>query len=1101
MTSTEPTPFDLRDPLPPPGVTLLEASAGTGKTYTIAALTARYVAEGTPLADLLVITFTRAATSELRERVRSRLLGAHTALGRFLIDGSWDHADTLIEVLVKGDADDVETRLGRLALALSDFDTATITTTHGFCLDALAQLGLAGDPELDPRMVPEVSELVDQVTNDEYVAAFHKSESPLPASDATGIVRGVNNHPYAKIEPDDGAELTGEVRQRVAFAHAARAEIDRRKRLAAVMTFDDLQMRLLAAVADQVSGQQAVEILRRRYKVVLVDEFQDTDTVQWEVLARTFGDGSTTLLLIGDPKQAIYAFRGADVFAYLAAGRQASVHRTLATNFRSDQALLTGLDAVFGELELGDAQIKYRPVKAGDQGKSSLACPLRIRMLDENSNVQRIKSGAVQADAGNEFVAADLAADIVTKLKGGTAVPRDIAVLVDKHKDARLIQQKLLDLGVPSVIRGNTSVFGTDAATAWQRLLECLDQPNNGRGVRRLAASEMLGWSGNAIAEADDEQWAQLHRQVSGWADILVENGVAAMFEAVAQECGLRPRLLHLPNGERRLTDLQQIAELLNSQAVQTQPLAASLGVWLRQRMQETAIDIDERTRRLDTDAEAVQVVTIHAAKGLEFDIVYCPFLWHAPWSPPGPPTHVYHRDGVRIIEVGGSQSPTHQEAKLAEAAESLGEDLRKAYVALTRARHELVIWWASGHMGAKSPLARILCPDGPSPKAVADRIAQLPTQTASIKVELVSEPPAVGPIVIDTGQVGKDLLVNHFGRDLDQNWRRTSFSGITSKIHDAHIGVEVSSQLKTDEPDGEGVESGPVAGDDNAAELRSTMLVLGDVPGGVRTGTFVHAVFENIDFTATDLHGEVRCEIDRQMRWRALPGTDPDVLAAGIATAIQTPLDPDRSRVSLRDVGCADRVDEMGFEFAVANNSSAHPVVTIEAIADVLRTHIGPGDPLEGYAELLADPFLNARFRGYLSGSIDLLLRLPTVSADADADYLFTVADYKTNRLGGVDGTAWDYRPAALRDAMFDAHYPLQFLIYTIAAHRYLRWRLPGYDPAQHIGPVKYLFIRGMLGANGPSVAGQSCGVFTWQPSAALICDLSDLFDQGVPA
>ncbi len=1092
MTATEPTPFSLRDPLPPPGVTLLEASAGTGKTYTIAALATRYVAEGTPLSDLLVITFTRAATSELRERVRSRLLDAHASLGRYSADGSWDHKDTLIEVLIRGQASQISARMARLGQALSDFDTATITTTHGFCLDALAQLGLAGDCELDPAMVPEVADLVDQVTFDQYVAAFHDTESPLRSGEAIKIARDVNTHPYAAIEPVDDPSLPPSVRQRIAFAHAARAEIARRKRLAGVMTFDDLQMRLRDAVADPGRGPAAIAILRRRYSVVLVDEFQDTDTVQWDVLQRTFGGAGSTLLLIGDPKQAIYAFRGADVYAYLAAGAQAGDHWTLATNFRSDQSLLTGLDAVFGSLELGDPHIKYRPVTAADQSRKGLTSPLRFRVLAADAHVSRTGKGLVQKDSGNDFIAADVAVDIVSKLEAGVAVPQDIAVLVDKHKEARLIQRKLLDSGVPAVIRGNASVFATPAAMAWQRLLECLDQPNNSPAVRRLAASEFLGWSANTIAEAGDDAWAGLHRDVSRWGDVFDDHGVAAVFEAVADECELRPRLLQAPNGERDLTDLQHVAELLNSQAVHTQPSAGTLMAWLHQRIKDTSTtDFDERTRRLDTDADAVQVVTIHAAKGLEFAIVYCPFLWNAPWFPDSA-TQLFHRDGARIIDVGGKDSPTTKKAQAAHREEELGEDLRLAYVAMTRAQHELVIWWADAHNGKASPLSRILCGENAASDAVTDRITALPDVTATISVEALTERPTAVPITLGPVVASGTLAVNEFDRQLDETWRRTSFSGITRRIHEARVGGEVHAGLTTDEHDTESAEH-----DEADDVLRERGLLWSQIPAGARTGTFVHAVLENIDFTAGDLHGELSDEITRQLRWRNLPGADPEVLAAGLGAAIDTPFDPSRSNVRLRDITPAHRVNEMDFEFAIANNALPRAAVTLDAIADLLRSHTTASDPLHGYPDKLADPSLNTRFRGFLSGSIDLLLRLP----DTAEGQQFSVVDYKTNRRGGPDGSAWDYRPEALRQAVFDAHYPLQFLIYTIAAHRYLRGRLPNYDPARHIGPVKYLFLRGMLGADGPRVGGQACGVFTWQPTPELICDLSDLFDQGVGA
>ena len=301
-------------------MTLLQASAGTGKTFTIAALTTRYVAEGVlPIDRLLVITFTRMATGELRERVRDRLVSAFDGLVDIL-EGAGEHADDdLVQLLAAGARDEVEVRRDRLGKAIADFDAATIETTHGFCLQVLYGLGTAGDVDREVTLVEDVSDLVEEVVDDLYVRRFVHKPNPLGFTRADGmeIAKFVISHPDAPIVPPTSqAPDLKSIRRR--FADAVRKEVERRKRTLKILTYDDVLIRLRDTLRDEKRGPAACARLRERYDVVLVDEFQDTDPVQWDIMHDAFGKGGATLVLIGDPKQAIYAFRGADVHAYLA---------------------------------------------------------------------------------------------------------------------------------------------------------------------------------------------------------------------------------------------------------------------------------------------------------------------------------------------------------------------------------------------------------------------------------------------------------------------------------------------------------------------------------------------------------------------------------------------------------------------------------------------------------------------------------------------------------------------------------------------------------------------------------------------------------------
>jgi exodeoxyribonuclease V beta subunit len=1098
-------PFDVRGPLPS-GVTVLEASAGTGKTYTIAALAARYVAEGTPLHQLLLVTFTRMATGELRERVRERLVSAERALGRAPAAGD----DAVVQLLARGTPEEVELRRDRLARALADFDAATIATTHGFCQEVLGGLGVAGDVERDAVFVEDVGDLVDEVVDDLYVRRFFKEGSPpFSRADARRIATVAVANPGAPIEPADGDGVPA-MRQRLATR--VREELELRKQITGVMTYDDQLTRLHAALSGN-GGEAIARRLRERWRVVLVDEFQDTDPVQWDIMRRAFGEG--TLVLIGDPKQAIYAFRGADVFAYLDAAREATTQATLEINWRSDQGLIDAYDALFGGARLGHEGIEYRTVRATEANRRPRLtgapenAPLRVRIVHRDEpSVTTTARGNVRAPAARGHIADDLAADLVALLLSGARVegapiaPGHVAVLVRTNRNAAQIRDALDAAGVPAVINGAGSVFGTQPAQQWLRMLEALERPTSAPRARAAALTPFLGWTAEHVATAPDAEWEEVHRRLHGWARLLRLRGVASLTEAITLLEGIPARVLAEADGERRLTDLRHVGQLLHAAATTEQLGVTALTQWLRRRVAEADQDTgdEDRSRRLESDAEAVQVLTIHRSKGLEFPIVYCPDLWEPTWITDESVPVAFHdpdRGDARVVDVGleGPEYRAHQRQYLIEQR---GEDLRLAYVALTRARHQAVVWWTGSSTSQHSALGRLLFArdaDGnvewkgraaPSDAAATARFAALAEEARGC---VSVERSRLGLPVDWSGPLGEPaaLATARFDRRLDLRWRRTSFSDIAAGAHEARVASEPEEPMLSDEPEGPVRVAAAPAGDER---LRATPSLLGAMPGGVRVGTFVHGLLEAADFAAPDLAAELTERVaDLQARWPVDIG-DPAVAVAGLRAAIETPLG---DGLRLRDVTRADRLDELQFELPLTGGDAPTGELVLDAIAAVLAEHVPPGDPLAGYSERLADPLLRRAIRGFLTGSLDLVVR----TGDR-----FTIVDYKTNRLGapGEELTAWHHRPAALAAEMERAHYGLQALLYTVALHRYLRWRLPGYDPERNLAGVRYLFLRGMTGPDTPLVDGAPCGVFAWRPSGALVTALSDVLDRGTP-
>jgi exodeoxyribonuclease V beta subunit len=1131
----EPRPFDVCGDLPT-GMTLLQASAGTGKTFTIAALTTRYVAEGIlPIDRLLVITFTRMATGELREKVRERLVRAFDGLVDILAGQGGHEDDELVQLLARGTSDQVEARRDRLGKAIADFDAATIETTHGFCLQILYGLGTAGDVDREVTLVEDVSDLMEEVVDDLFLRRFAHKPNALEfgRKEAMEIAKAAAlAHPDADMVPPlSKAEDLPSIRRR--FARAVREEMEDRKKARKILTYDDVLSRLRRTLFDEKRGPAACARLRERYDVVLVDEFQDTDPVQWDIMRRAFGEGGGTLVLIGDPKQAIYAFRGADVHAYLQAREVVQSEWTLDVNWRSDQALLEAYDALFDDAQLGSAGIAYRKVRAADANHEQrlVGCqvdvPLRVRMLHADDGLVPLtdKRRQPRSPDAKRFIARDLAAEVVqlladapeliTRNRAGVEVgrttvhPGHLAVLVRANSQAVTVRDALRDAGVPAVIGGSGSVFATDPALEWLRLLQALERPTARDRASLAALTCFVGWTPERVATADEAEWEALHWSLHRWATLLREQGVASLYQAVSSSHEVPERVLARPSGERFMTDLRHIAQLLHEAGVSEGLGPTAMATWLGRRIHDAARDSEneERARRLESDAEAVQVITIHRSKGLEFPIVFCPYMWDGsrPFASDTrvhvPMFHNAANDGRRTIDVGleGNDFAQHQKMELEEGR---GEDLRLLYVALTRARHQAVLWWAGAYDSQHSPLARLLFerdalgvvgPYGAKSRDDASVEARLTGLGPRVSVERVALPSS------QRWEEGNEdpphLEAAVFDRTLDVGWRRASYSSMTSALHDQPVvGSEPERQLTSDED----VPAVLLArrNPDPAMADSSLPLQLADMPGGALVGTVIHGVFEHTEFDVPDLASTVRKALAEEVAWRNVNLGNAEEVVSGLCAAIESPLGPMAGGVALRDIARADRLDELTFEIPLVGGDAPTASLHLGAVADLLAEHLPAHDPVARYAPHLRNPVLGGALRGYLTGSLDLVFRLP-----GDR---FILADYKTNKLSppGETLTSWHYRPDALQAEMIAAHYPLQALLYAVALHRYLRWRLAHYDPDVHLGGVLYLFVRGMSATGASATDAVSApGVWSWRPPAALIEAVSDLFDRGVPA
>ena len=1100
--------FDIDAALPAPGTTtLLEASAGTGKTWAIAALVARYVIEeGVPLERLLVVTFGRAASQELRSRVRERVVGAERALedataGRPVEPGD----DELLARLLNAEPAELVTRRDRARRALTDFDAATIATIHQFCQLVLRGLGTAGDNDARAELVEDLEDLREQVVDDLYVARFADStvEPDLSRPDAGALGRRVVGDPQAALRPDDESDL------RVRFAHDVRDRLQVRKRRLGVLSYDDLLSRLADALADDTAPARAR--MRERWQVVLVDEFQDTDPVQWQVFHRAFS-GHAAMVLIGDPKQAIYAFRGGDIATYAAARRSATDHATLGVNYRSDGPLVDAVTAVLRGARLGDG-IVVREVHAHCPDHRLTGAPhgspFRLRLVNRRQFPTDPKPPTI--GLVREAVAEDLAQDVAELLDSGACFdgepvrPQDIAVLCATGPQCDVVHQALADAGVPSVVIGASSVFASAGALDWVTLLEALEQPHRSHRVRAAALTAFIGLTVTELTEGGDDLTHALAERLRDWAALLRQRGVAAVLEVATAESDRRPmggRLLLDQGGERLLTDVRHVGEVLHDVATREDLQLPALLTWLRSQVAETKRDApDDRARRLDSDVKAVQILTIHKSKGLQYPVVYLPFA--SDLSVRTDPMPLFHDDdGRRCLDVATRPEPEHLQRAEAELSD---ERLRLLYVAMTRARSQLVTWWFASQRNIEAAtLHRMLMGRGPGEAAVPATVPAISDEDAKERAERwQAEGGPVCELVRPRSRVlGAEAVApepveaRRWTRVVDDAWRRTSYTALSSAAAAGDravtaFGSEPEATPKQDEPD-----LPLLAEADAEAGVPAVPSPMAGLPVGATFGSLVHAVLEHADPAAPDRDGSFRDELlhhiaVQRVRWPV------DLEAAELADALVQVCDtPLLGEVTLAQVPRADRLCELDFELPLAGGdtwSPGAPEPRLSDLAPLLREHLPPGDPLLPYAETLDHPGHAAQLlRGYLAGSVDVVLRV-------GGKYL--VVDYKTNYLGPWTDpptplTTAHYAPARLAAAMAHSSYPLQALLYAVVAHRFLRWRLRDYDPQEHLGGVMYLYLRGMAGPTTPVVDGQRCGVFSWHPPAGLVQAVSDLLD-----
>jgi exodeoxyribonuclease V beta subunit len=1109
-------PFDITAP-PLPNGTLVEASAGTGKTHAVAAYVTKSLAttENLRIGEIVVTTYTRNAAAELRERIRARLIVTARIL-RGEDPPSGYRTDELDAEFSSKSADEKTAMARRLERAAAEFDTAMIGTIHAICSRVLRLAGVqaaeVGDSEFRGRVLYEV---VNDAVVEEAIKGRVFDEGVL-----RGLIKTRIADPFIELHfdsrecPEDQRPLLPHLCELIAKC-AQRAQ----ERMLANPGYDDLLVRawqeVMVQPADSNAAKQRksafVAMLQEKFKLAIVDEAQDTNRLQWEFFHAVFPPtGKNSLIAVGDPKQAIYSFRGADVMAYVHHAQDgvaledgAPPKRTLSVNRRSDQPLIRGLNAAMAGAEFGKG-IAYRRVGADPDRAVSQVVDLRpVEFLDVGTN---LVDGAVRK-------VCELLTTPSFKPPGERPFkPGEICVLVRSNAVGSAVARRLSRLKIPAVTEGTASVMNGQMAADLRVLLEAMERPSDAGKARRAAATAFFGESIENVSQLGEEREQEIQAAIAGFCAVMQRKGVAAMAAEILADPVMMQRIATGDGGDRRIIDFGHVIELLNEASRgrgcdARQMLAHFVRLTTKEAQDELV------SRRVESDTDSVTIMTVHAAKGLQFPCVVVVHGWGASNSASHP--EVFHRDGARLMDIGKAipNGDIGDEAKRASLAAEKEELRRLIYVAVTRPEHHVCILrkegWETSLLGDVVRNA---------PRTAADISAADADSIAVRSLEDLPQASRWKPVV-----AAAEIATAPMPVAVEQTYRRTSYSGIAkAAAHAESSGHEVegrgydedvasatqpASALDNSEPvqelidtDDESAVSAAAAGEPDVSTF-----TIAPVPAGKALGSIAHTIFERLETKPGLSDADVRTEVGRVVGEVATARFLRDHVgdfAAMIADAMLTPFggpagNPFRD-LRFADFGPGDRLAEMDFEMAVASLDSG---VKARHVGVILGQFLGnDGHPLAAYAERLASEAFDVPLAGLVNGSIDAVLRLPCSTA---TDPRLLIADYKTNRLHERDATnpLAAYAPSKLAAAMGSHHYPLQALVYGTAVWRLLRWRLgprkpAGWDPGECIAGVVYGFVRGMKGPNTPvDAAGSRYGVFAWQPPPGIWRRLSDLF------
>ena len=1191
--------------LPLNQISLIEASAGTGKTYTIGSLYLRLLLKAgennfsRPLnvEEILVVTFTDMATEELKKKIRERITDAIDKLTAFAEtqDKSAFKNDEFLTALCQ-DLNIFEA-IHRLKLADQNMDLAAIYTIHGFCRRMLMQYAFYSGIHFNLELIKDQSDLLVRFANEFWREHFY----PLPFEMADFIANelGSPNDVLSLLKPDLGKDLkidlenqqalslsiekclhqylgghfekiktlknfwlesAGKISELITeelnkdyekgkpkslsrrsynmsrlakwiekvnawannprdyllnetlmsyFTQSALGEkgeegaspfiapifAELEERASALMSpdllrrvilyhyrqalqqklldyklnhqeksFDDL-LRLLCEALQGDQGDELAEMIRFQYPFAMIDEFQDTDSQQYAIFSKIYRDNpekNTGFIMIGDPKQAIYRFRGADIFTYLKASDEAQSRFELTKNYRSEKNLVDGVNALFDfpQSPFIYQNINFTAVDSRDDhfrfylnGKAEPAYRFYLTESDKVNKTEMAKICAISIQHWLKSAAKNQAV-FQNEDTCKTLQPANIAVLVKNRYEASDVIQELQKLGIASVyLSDQSSVFDSHVAVELLRILKaCLNVAE--RPILNAIATALFGLNAADIHqiqqnEADWQRWADSFAQ---YQQTWQRQGILVMLHQILLEQGISERLLSQATGERDLTDFLHLAEILQQAATLHESEAALLS-WFEKQIQGEGRQ--EAQIRLESERQLVKIVSIHKSKGLEYDLVWLPFLAVPSKTPTAGDMNIYYskeRDET-LWDIENRNLKALYE-------ETFAEELRLLYVALTRAKYQMAFalpaqfdkkWNALHYVLSQGEIGKEIALSAPKD---TETLLQTFKEKMQDNVEICTKPNLEAFPALSINTKNDELKATEFTGNIEQDWRITSFTSIEQGHRRQNYFAESAGKKHAVFDDAKDYDS------QNAIEISTVLLnenesnIL-DLPRGKQVGTALHRHFENCYFS--DLANTE--EIDKLRQSLQLDETFTEPLQNWLQQISHTPLSNEIG-ITLADLANKDCIKEMPFYLAIRE------YFDLEAFNRALKAH----------HHLPSEPLQFEQIQGMVRGSIDLVFR---------HNGKYYLVDYKSNFLGS---TLADYNQEALKKEMLHSHYDWQYLIYTLALHRYLQSVVPHYDYARDFGGVFYLFLRGMNGE-------PQSGVFYDRPSVELITELDGVF------
>lgn len=1062
-----------------PSLLMISASAGTGKTYTITDLAARWMLENNQRPEsLLMVTFSREAARELKSKLRTRVKKWVQALEEISNGTLLPDSDEVPREAAKAVSDSlgIEVALSRMITILSDLDEVSARTIHSF---------IGTITKIDSTEQTSAKGLVERAVHEELIWRANTTtpivEVALAASGDTSkldsriklLDKRMRDAVEKMTSAGDFVTLTND--PGIGFQQVlegARARVKELRQDEEVSTFDGMIVDLATTL--EMDAQPLAVALRDQYKLVMIDEFQDTDKLQWEIFQKLFRDPTfgtpTSMVLVGDPKQAIYGFRGGDVEVFRAQQQEIQLSEgeslklaVLNTNYRSHEPVVAAYNGLF--LFADQRDWKLASEIPAEQSSSGTAVPaleyqpvFAAKQGEGRFEIRRVEGSNSKAES---IIRRDVCNEVVRLLKNGVAAP-DIAILCARTAQLKMIGRELKRRNVLSVNVRVDNVFASDAAWQLRMLLWILDEPNNPRRIKLLPAS-----------------WFVLEpREITELSLLMNSEGFAAVHRRILNGKTLR-RVLTLPQAERNYTDLEHLCELVDVEFPRvSNPLV--LRRWLEQAHEEAVNPDDESARRrIESDANAVRLTTSHSSKGLEWKHVLVADLHMASAKNA---ISTYTNSEGRVVDVGSVLGGASAESKSISESRRIDETRRLIYVALTRGKESVVSWI---HTETKEPNPFVelanLAYSAISEGAIEADVEEWRKQHPGLPIDF----PVVRTVDDDHFQRFPDI--RHEGdnaralptytpsQSVAENKRRWSYSGlgISSLIDsdsdwDAPV-VEVAAVKDEDVELDDGTSDDP--GRNVFGELRGASL-----------GLAIHRYFELTIGGPKLSEAEKQVIVSRAFGEFGILEVPSDMLPK-LENLTSRSLGSAFNERSFDDfAGSANRRTsaEMRFTLPLVGDKSADQLLAISKIA---LDHEPAGQFAGFFARLLETPHFATRLtQGFLTGSLDLVIN----TGDDENPKMFVV-DYKTN---GAPVTK-KYDPESLNQEMIKSGYPMQALLYVVALYRFLRSRTSVSNPEELIGGVLYYYVRGALVNQSPND-----GLMTWAVPGSMIVAVSNALD-----